>query len=74
MHPATASLPPAAAPLDRAKLEALFPADHATGRRCIIRAVDVRKTYRTGQVETHALCSVTSTSTRASTSGSPKPT
>ena len=41
--------------LDQQKLDALFPPSNEAGRRCIIRAVDVRKTYRMGSVETHAL-------------------
>jgi putative ABC transport system ATP-binding protein len=41
--------------IDRNKLEALFPAAEAGGRRSIIRAVDVKKIYRTGTQETHAL-------------------
>jgi len=46
-------------PLDQQKLNALFPASEEAGRRCIIRAVDVRKVYRMGKVETHALRGVT---------------
>ena len=37
------------------KLESLFPPDEQAGRRTMIRAVDVRKVYRMGAVETHAL-------------------
>ncbi|OPZ28395.1 MAG: Macrolide export ATP-binding/permease protein MacB [Lentisphaerae bacterium ADurb.BinA184] len=41
--------------LDEAKFEALFIPPAGEGKRCIIRAVDVRKIYRMGTVETHAL-------------------
>jgi putative ABC transport system ATP-binding protein len=34
---------------------ALFPEQEEQGRRCIIRAVDVKKTYPMGKTETHAL-------------------
>jgi len=45
--------------IDQDRFDALFPASCETGRRCIIRAVDVRKIYRMGKVETHALRGVT---------------
>ena len=41
--------------LDSAKLEALFAPPATAERACVIRAVDVRKTYRMGKQETHAL-------------------
>jgi len=41
--------------MDRTTLETLFPPDEQGGRRTIIRAVDVRKVYRMGAVETQAL-------------------
>lgn len=44
--------------VDKTGLEALFPEADEAGRRTIIRAVDVRKVYRAGQQETHALCGV----------------
>jgi putative ABC transport system ATP-binding protein len=40
---------------DAARLERMFEPPPCGDRRCIIRAVDVRKTYRIGNVETHAL-------------------
>lgn len=42
-------------PVDRLKLEALFKAPDAHAARCVIRAVDVKKVYRTGSTETQAL-------------------
>jgi len=36
-------------------IEALLNPDATQGRRCVIRAVDVKKVYRTGSLETHAL-------------------
>jgi len=45
--------------IDQDRFDALFPASCETGRRCIIRAVDVRKIYRMGKLETHALRGVT---------------
>jgi putative ABC transport system ATP-binding protein len=36
-------------------LDELFNLPDASGRRCVIRGVDIRKIYRTGSVETHAL-------------------
>jgi putative ABC transport system ATP-binding protein len=41
--------------VDAAKLNELFATPQGEKKRCIIRAVDVRKTYRVGGVETHAL-------------------
>jgi len=41
--------------LDKKQYDDLFPENEATGRQCIIRAVNVRKTYRAGKAETHAL-------------------
>ncbi len=41
--------------VDRAKLDALFAPPETDVRPCVIRAVDVRRTYRMGNVETHAL-------------------
>ncbi len=41
--------------LDPAKLDRLLSVSHDAGKRCIIRAVDVKKIYRTGNVETQAL-------------------
>jgi putative ABC transport system ATP-binding protein len=41
--------------IDARKLEALFPSADEAGRRCIIRALDVKKVYRMGATETHAL-------------------
>jgi putative ABC transport system ATP-binding protein len=41
--------------IDARKLGALFPSAGEAGRRCIIRAVDVKKVYRMGAAETHAL-------------------
>lgn len=40
---------------DRFSLDALFRAPATEERPCVIRAVDVHKTYRAGQQETHAL-------------------
>jgi len=40
---------------DRAKLDALFRTSSGDETRRVIRAVDVKKTYRTGKQETHAL-------------------
>ena len=42
-------------PTDAVKLNALFAPPQGERKRCIIRAVDVHKTYRMGNVETHAL-------------------
>ncbi len=41
--------------IDKTKVKALFtpPSEHE--RSCVIRAVDVKKVYRMGDVETHAL-------------------
>jgi len=36
-------------------IEALLNPDETQGRRCVIRAVDVKKVYKTGTQETHAL-------------------
>ena len=41
--------------VDREKFAALFETTQAVERRAIIRAVDVKKIYRMGAVETHAL-------------------
>jgi putative ABC transport system ATP-binding protein len=41
--------------VDRGQFEALFQTPQAAGRRAIIRAVDVKKIYRMGAVETAAL-------------------
>ncbi|OPZ22575.1 MAG: Lipoprotein-releasing system ATP-binding protein LolD [candidate division BRC1 bacterium ADurb.BinA364] len=45
----------ALAKLDEHKLRALFEATEDNSRPCVIRAVDVKKIYTTGGVETHAL-------------------
>jgi len=42
-------------PVDRAKLAAMFRSPDAQETRCVIRAVDVKKIYRTGSSETQAL-------------------
>jgi len=42
-------------PVDSAKLQALFEPPAAEGRSCVIRAVDVKKIYQMGDVQTHAL-------------------
>jgi putative ABC transport system ATP-binding protein len=42
-------------PAGELELDALFPEQEAQRQRCIIRAVNVRKTYRMGNTETHAL-------------------
>jgi putative ABC transport system ATP-binding protein len=41
--------------IDAAKLEALFEGPEEAGRTCIIRAVEVEKTYKTGTQEVRAL-------------------
>ncbi len=41
--------------LDAAKLEALFTPPAVAERPCVIRAVDVKKIYKMGDLETHAL-------------------
>lgn len=41
--------------IDKARLAALFRAPAADSRPCVIRAVDVKKVYRMGGTETHAL-------------------
>jgi putative ABC transport system ATP-binding protein len=41
--------------VDKARLDRLFAKDEGEHRRRIIRAVDVKKVYRMGSVETHAL-------------------
>jgi putative ABC transport system ATP-binding protein len=41
--------------VNRDRLDALFTAPAGEARRCIIRAVDVKKIYRMGSNETHAL-------------------
>ena len=41
--------------IDKKKLKELFPEEISGERRCIIRAVDVKKVYRMGDEETHAL-------------------
>ena len=41
--------------IDPTKLQAMFDVQEDDAQRCIIRAVDVRKTYRMGNLETHAL-------------------
>ena len=41
--------------LDTARFEKLFAPQRETKRRSIIRAIDVKKVYRTGTQETHAL-------------------
>lgn len=41
--------------MQKQKLDDLFTPPETTEQRCIIRAVDVRKTYKTGSTETHAL-------------------
>ena len=43
------------ATVDETKLRALFEAPADAGRHCVIRAVDVRKVYRMGTNEVHAL-------------------
>jgi putative ABC transport system ATP-binding protein len=43
----------------RTQFEAMFPQESDSGRRAIIRAVEVKKIYRMGAVETHALRGVT---------------
>ena len=45
--------------VSQSQFEAMFPPGSDGGRRSIIRAVDVRKVYRMGAVETHALRGVT---------------
>ncbi len=40
---------------DSKKLDELFSMPEDQGKRCIIRAVDVKKIYKTGTIETHAL-------------------
>jgi putative ABC transport system ATP-binding protein len=45
--------------VNRAQLKAMFPQETDAGRRSIIRAVDVKKVYRMGALETHALRGVT---------------
>jgi len=43
------------ATLTSEKIEGLFAPDRTSGKQVIIRAVDVKKVYRTGTLETHAL-------------------
>lgn len=45
--------------IDRRKLEALLQTPDAEEAPCVIRAVDVKKIYRAGQQETHALVGAT---------------
>jgi putative ABC transport system ATP-binding protein len=40
---------------DRNRVEAMFAAREESGKRCIIRAVDVKKIYQMGTAQTHAL-------------------
>jgi len=41
--------------IDRARFQTLFQAPPAQRQTCVIRAVDVKKIYRMGSIETHAL-------------------
>ena len=41
--------------VDQEKFQALFEMSPVEETRCVIRAVDVKKVYRMGQQETHAL-------------------